>query len=223
MVAVLEKMGSLSFMQYMDTLAQAMAIIVFVILFNRIASRSSEMHLSFWFAGALAFAAISTAIGREGNLAVNPYMLVSVLLAFAFWGAGYWAHAFRGTKWVPYVIITMFTGVMFYGVIGHYWDGVPGQVLQTPFFAGIMTLSLIGCIGGPIVSFATGKSNIHALWATAGWILITIASYVQWAAAAHKPGALTGGATDPAVYFPTALGFTLIVIALLKTGVLKEA
>lgn len=223
MVAVLEKMGSLSFMQYMDTLAQGMAIIVFVILFNRIASRSSEMHLGFWFAGALAFASITTVIGREGKLANNPYILITVLLAFALWGAGYWAHAFKDTKWVSYVIITMFTGCIFYGVIGHYWDGVPGQVLQTPFFAGIMTLSLMGCIGGPIVSFIRGKSNIHSLWASAGWILITIASYVQWASAANKPGALTGGATDPAVYFPTALGFSLIAIALLKTGVLKEA
>lgn len=223
MVALLETMGSLSFMEYMDTLAQGMAIIIFVILFNRVTSRASEMHISFWFTGALAFAAVSTAIGREGKLAANPYVLITVLLAFALWGAGYWAYAFKDQKWVPYVIIAMFTGCIFYGVIGHYWDGVPGEVLQTPFFAGIMTLSLIGCIGGPIVAFVRGRANIHSLWATAGWILVTLASYVQWADAANKPGALSGGAVDPAVYFPTALGLSLVIIALLKTGVLKEA
>lgn len=223
MVAVLEKMGSLSFMQYMDTLAQAMAIIIFVILFNRIASRASEMHISFWFTGALAFSAISVLVGRDGSLATNPYVLMTALIAFSFWGAGYWAYAFKEKSFIPYLIITLFTGVIFYGVIGHYWDKVPGEVLQTPFFAGIVTLSLIGCIGGPIVAFIRGRANIHALWATAGWVLVTTASYVQWAAAADKPGALTGGAVDPAVYFPTALGLTLVVIALLKTGVLKEA
>ncbi len=215
--------SSLPFVQYMDSISIMVTFILFVMAFASVAKPTTTMQNALWFGGALAFVITILPVSRNISYANNPHAMTIAVVAFAMMGAGYFMQALGDKKFSVYYVFTLLVAVCFYSIIVIYWDNFPGQVLQAPFFVSIMTLSLIGLIGAPIISFALGKANLHAIWTSVGWFLVTLGFYYYWAAATVQPGSLAGRELEAASFLPAGLGFILVVVSFLLTGWFKES
>lgn len=215
--------SSLPFVQYMDSISIMLTFILLILAFNGIARPTTSMQNALWFGGALAWVVTVLPVSRNIGYANNPHVMTVVVIAFGLMAAGHFIQAFGDMKFSIYTVLFLIIGISFYSIIVIYWNNFPGRVLEDLFFASIMVLSLLGLIGAPIASYLRKKSNIHALWASVGWIFVTIGCYYYWAAAAVQPGAFAGRELEAASFLPAGLGFILVLVSFLLTGWFKEA